>query len=289
MERKLKKIERAAALLADNLGCLKCPHCGSGFEEVSNHGIVCPNRHRFDLSKKGYLNLLKQNHKTLYDNELFVSRQKIYGAGLYEPLLEEIFHLLDGMTLESASKILDAGSGEGYFVNELAQKIKGSLFGLDISKEGIGIATQREEDVTWCVGDLSQLPFQDGTWDVILNILSPANYLEFQRTMKKNGFLVKVIPGPSYLKEIREALKGKIRNETYSNEDVIKGFQDKLHLTNLRTIKYKKNIDPALFPSLIQMTPLTAHLNDQDFQSLLKADISEITIELTILAGQFIS
>ena len=40
-------------------------------------------------------------------------------------------------------------------------------------------------------------------FDVILNILSPANYAEFTRLLKPDGLFVKVVPENDYLKELR--------------------------------------------------------------------------------------
>ena len=41
--------------------------------------------------------------------------------------------------------------------------------------------------------------------DVLFNIFTPANYQSFYRILKKDGIMVKVIPGAEYLKEFRDA------------------------------------------------------------------------------------
>ena len=51
---------------------------------------------------------------------------------------------------------------------------------------------------------MANCPFQDEQFDVILNILSPANYAEFTRLLKPGGLFVKVVPESGYLKELRD-------------------------------------------------------------------------------------
>ncbi len=57
------------------------------------------------------------------------------------------------------------------------------------------------------IGDLANLPLLDNSIDILLNLLSPANYQEFARVLKPGGLLIKVIPGSEYLKEVRQALQ----------------------------------------------------------------------------------
>jgi len=55
------------------------------------------------------------------------------------------------------------------------------------------------------VGDLRRLPFADGTFSAVLDVMTPANYDEFRRVLSPDGMLVKVYPGQDYLREIRAA------------------------------------------------------------------------------------
>src|SRR5699024_8950783 len=78
--------------------------------------------------------------------------------------------------------------------------------GLDVSKEGVIMAAKNYKDTIWLVGDLANTPIGDGSCQVILNIFSPANYMEFKRVLAPNGLVVKVVPRANYLKELREVL-----------------------------------------------------------------------------------
>src|SRR5690606_17909713 len=166
---------------------------------------------------------------TDYDREMFYSRNIVYKNGFFTPMLEDISGLIVeklGSGLDGAN-ILDAGCGEGSHMGHIIDSLKSSTdsilkgVGVDISKEGIVLASKNYFDIIWCVADLANLPFMDSQFDVILNILSPANYEEFNRTLKDDGILIKVIPGNSYLKELRDIFYDGTEKEVYSNDEVI--------------------------------------------------------------------
>ena len=121
---------------------------------------------------------------------------------MYDPLLEVLAKYL------KQAKVLDIGCGEGSFLAQLTQKVTPALtVGFDIAKEGIYQASNHTQFVQafWCVADLTNLPFADQSFDMLLNIFSPSNYREFDRILAPGGKLLKVIPGEHYLKELRQA------------------------------------------------------------------------------------
>src|SRR5699024_10894926 len=233
--------------------------------------VLCENNHCFNISKKGYVNLVKNNAKTIYDKKLFESRSKIYEYGIYDELSKEIMDIVDKYTSKkNANFVLDVGCGEGYYLNQLYsdEKInsKCKLFGIDISREGISLATRYENSILWSVSDLSNLPFENGKFDIIIDILSPSNYSEFTRVLNKGGVVIKVIPDEHYLKEIRSKIK------------------DKLEIVYDKRITYKTNI--YNLEDFIKMTPLTSGLSKEQINELTKCDIENITIDLKIIVGK---
>lgn len=177
--------------------------------------------------------LLRKPVKTEYDEDLFRSRNIISGSGFFDPMLEVIDNLiLENIKSSNAEdiKILDAGCGEGshlgHIINGLYSKITGNIqgVGVDISKEGILMASKAFFDIIWCVGDLANLPFRDDQFDVILNILSPSNYREFGRVLKGRGILIKVVPGRDYLVELRNIFYDGESKRVYSNEKIIEHY-----------------------------------------------------------------
>jgi 23S rRNA (guanine745-N1)-methyltransferase len=287
--KKLKKIDISKLLINKNIKIFRCPICKNSMVLIDN-SLMCKNKHCFNISKKGYVSLLNKNTKTIYDKELFESRNQIYKGKLYDKLTKEIIKIVDEYTLSEKNYVLDTGCGEGYFLNKLyfeeTISKKCELVGIDIAKEGISIATRDENNIIWSVSDLSNLPFNDSKFDVILNILSPANYKEFNRVLDKDGVVIKVIPEDNYLQEIRKQLKGNIKNNSYSNKNIVEVFNENLNIIYEKRISYKTNINSSNLNHLIKMTPLTSSLNECKVNSLLELNISEITIDLKIIVGR---
>ena len=84
-----------------------------------------------------------------------------------------------------------------------------SFYAFDLSKESIQLAAKSDHEwkVKWFVGDLARLPLLDQSMDLLLDIFSPANYQEFKRVLAPDGRLIKVIPTPSHLQEIRQKVR----------------------------------------------------------------------------------
>ncbi|EQF23388.1 methyltransferase domain protein [Clostridioides difficile CD160] len=287
---KLKKIETTRLLLNENIDVFKCPLCKANMVTVDKNSVKCVNKHCFDISKKGYVNLLNSNTKTIYDKELFESRHEIYNSKVYDYLIEEIKSIIKNYTLNKYSNyILDAGCGEGYFLNKLSEdeeiNNRCKLIGIDIAKEGISIATRGENEIMWCISDLANLPLQDSKFDIILNILSPANYKEFARVLSNGGIVVKIVPESNYLKEIRTSIQKDIKNSDYNNKNIIDVFKKHLDLIYDNRINYKTNINVLNLRNLVKMTPLTSSLHEKELLRLLESDISYITIDLRVIVG----
>lgn len=288
---KVKKKDRAAELIRKNQERFKCPVCNGAMALSSFYSLTCISNHCFDISKKGYLNLLTDRCSTVYPKEMFEARHKVCDQGFYDPLIDEIIKVIHKYKEYIGTKkelaVLDAGCGEGSHLNSLSSRItedlKCNLFGVDISKEGINIGSNNSSDIIWTVADLTRLPFQNGSFDVVLNILAPANYLEFERILTDKGIIIKVVPGQFYLGELREAI---YKNKKYSNDKVVDYFTNKLQVIHAQNVSYRFSVDEELLPYLLAMTPLIWGKDISEVNSLHEVHISAITVDLTILVGK---
>ena len=213
-----------------------------------------------------------------YSKELFESRKYMIDSGLYDPLQRRIAELVEG-----AMTILDTGCGEGSHLVRICQLLGHDTVGvgIDIAKEGIIAAAKHYSGKIWCVGDLAKSPYGTSSFDVILNILSPANYEEFQRLVKPRGMVVKVVPQSGYLQELRKQLFTDSQKETYSNEQTVTRFRDYFSNVVVERITYTKPIAQQLVPALLEMTPMGWHKQQDEHINL-----SEITIDVDILIGR---
>ena len=157
---------------------------------------------------------------------------------------------------------------------------------MDISKEGIRIASGKHRGFLWCVGDLANCPFRDGVMDVVLNLLSPSNYGEFHRILADGGLLIKIVPGSDYLKELRGIFYDHTAKQTYSNEKVLRRFQDHFHLSGQERIRYSVTLRQGSLEDLIHMTPLSWDARCEKVWDALHSGISSITVDMMVLIGK---
>ena len=261
-----------------------CPICQENLTLVES-SLKCSNRHSFDLSKFGYVNLAPQIKQSAnYDKENFQNRQEILEAGFYQDILEGILGIL--ATKPSAKTVLDIGCGEGFYSRKLQESHPDKTFyAFDISKDSVQIAAKSEPNwaVNWFVGDLARLPIKDTSMDILLDIFSPANYGEFRRVLSKDGILLKVIPTENHLKEIRQMVQDQLTKKDYSNQDIKEHFQEHFSIQSSQIASLTKHITAEQRQSLLSMTPLLFNIDQTkiDWNQL-----TEITIEAEILVGK---
>jgi len=277
-----------------NVNIFRCPICEMRMNIRDSKDMICAKGHCFNLAKKGYINLLSRPIKTEYNTAMFRSRNRICVGGFFDPILDYIsdwiLRKIDTYNLKNI-KVLDAGCGEGSLLGQVVRDVERrsavdlSGVGIDISKEGILVAAKGYFDIIWCVADLANLPFLNGQFDVILNILSPANYAEFARTLKGEGVLIKVIPGSNYLKELREILYDGTDKETYSNERVVELYSKNFKILHSEDIMYSKTLSKQDLIHFVEMTPLSWAAADERIKQAL-VEMNDITVDFTVIIGK---
>jgi len=272
----LSKRAAGAALINANIGLFACPICQKMMGVYDQGRLTCVTSHSFDIAKQGYVNMLTHSAASKYSKDLFESRKTIIESGLYDPLEEKIAELIG-----QAKTVLDTGCGEGSHLARIMAGKDGIGVGIDIAKEGIVAAARHYPEQIWCVGDLAKSPFAKDRFDIILNILSPANYEEFKRLLTADGCVVKVVPQSGYLQQLRAQLYAHSAQETYSNEQTVERFRESFSDVTVERITYTVPLASSLVPALLEMTPMGWHKAQQA-----EVNVSEITIDVDILVGR---
>lgn len=268
---------------------LRCPICSSALSLGNNdfcHGIshgrslICSRGHNFDIARQDYVNFCGGSMGKLYGKkELFRARRKIYEAGFFEGVEKAVSAGLKELFPEGGRTILEAGCGEGSLLSFLQQENPANQYiGLDIAKDAVKMAAQKNDRISWLAADICKMPIKDGSADCIVNMLTPANYGEFNRILKPKAYLIKMIPNAAYLIELRQNLGLK----QYENKEVDKFFSRHFDLLRQQRIKYSFVCAPSIQEDIYVMTPMSGGTDSKGAGERVDA----VTMDLTILVGQ---
>lgn len=131
--------------------------------------------------------------------------QRDVGAGLFLTLADD---------LPENSRILDLGSGTGFFTTQLAQRYaQAQVIGLDLAEGMLHFARNSVPDaIHWLCGDAENLPLADKSVDLIFSSLAiqwcnnlPQLMAELQRVLKPGGRVHIATLGPATLHELKAA------------------------------------------------------------------------------------
>ena len=262
-----------------------CPVCGEGLIK-NNKTYNCPNNHSFDISKKGYVNLLMSQtnkNKRHGDDKLMVNARRDFLNGKwYDRLREALFEEISADFPKNGT-LLDAGCGEcyytSYFYKKLAElNLEPNVLGVDISKNALEKA-DRLVPVERAVASIFTIPVENESCDRAVNIFAPHSEEEFYRILKKGGKLIRAVPLPKHLWELKQS----VYDKPYENdvEDYsLKGFE----IINRREIKYEINLpDNKTINDLFMMTPYYYKTSKEDFEKLKTINSLKTKIEFLVL------
>ena len=261
---------------------LICPVCKSAlYKDEKSYFCRGEKRHCFDISSSGHVNLCPGRATGGDDKKAVRSRTEFLSLGYYQPIADKICEILKN--LNEGSVIVDAGCGEGYYTNRIAQKTGAETYGFDLSKEAIISASKSAKrqgisNTVFGVGGIYELPIANGSADAITNIFAPCAEVEFTRALKDNGLLVVVIAGKNHL----YGLKNAIYDTVHTNE-ARADMPQNMALVEKHNVAYKIQLDSAeAIRNLFSMTPYSYRTSEKDMQKLLALTSLETEVEVDI-------
>ena len=226
----------------------------------------CSNGHTFDIAKQGYVNLLPVQHKKSKDpgdsKAMVQARTRFLDSGFYKPIVEDLSNIvLKTLNVNKNLCMLDAGCGEGYYLNQvinaaqmLVDERTVSFIGMDISKPAIITASKRNKQVTWIVGTNSQPPFLDQTVDLVFSVFGFHSFSGFKNILKPGGKVILVEPGDKHLQELREI----IYSEPPAKKIATKSGNDDYSLIDTHALEFKINLNSN--EQILDLLTMTPHL-----------------------------
>jgi 23S rRNA (guanine745-N1)-methyltransferase len=200
---------------------LACPIDGLPLE---SHGAQCrcTAGHSFDRAREGYCNLLVVQHKASRDpgdsKDMVAARQRVLAAGHFEPIADRVFETVSACAAAAAVpngtfNIVDAGCGEGYYLDRLGHLAAASpeigtlaLAGIDVSKWAIRAAAKRKVPASWLVASNRRPPFLAGSVDLMLCLFGFPVWEGFRQVQNPGGHVLLVDPAADHLLELREII-----------------------------------------------------------------------------------
>ena len=151
------------------------------------------------------------------------------------------------------------------------------IYGLDISKIAIDMATRYRKDITWLVGNSKNIPIVDHSLDFICALFTVVNQDELKRALKEDGYIIHVTANNQHLIEIKELIYDeiKVKSDKYIRLDFnqVKSydFKEKVHISNR---------EDAL--NLLMMTPHYYHIKKEKRGVLDTLQGLDITIDIKV-------
>ncbi|MCW8885871.1 MAG: methyltransferase domain-containing protein [Motiliproteus sp.] len=245
---------------------LQCPLCRQPLQ-LTDRTLRCENNHCFDQARQGYFHLLPvQNKRSRLpgDNaEMVRNRRSFLERGHYQPIAEAVTalvstHLAKEGIKDNKNSILDCGCGEGYYTQHLAENLPDGcqLIGVDISKDAVKAACQRNRQMTWIVASGAHIPAADNSVDVLTCLFTPLALEEFQRVLKPGGLLLIASTGPNHLMQLRDLIYEEVKQNFFDPEPGLRAVFKNAHIYN-QHLEFAFQLDSN--PEIQQLLAMTPH------------------------------
>ncbi|MCD7840581.1 MAG: methyltransferase domain-containing protein [Erysipelotrichaceae bacterium] len=259
---------------------LSCPKCHEALY-LDEKTYKCINRHSYDIAKNQYINLLLNPDKATNlpgDNkDSLLCRKAHLNKGYYDGIINEVITYIKDHYKESM-QILDLGCGEGYYTSKIKESFEdATVYGLDISKAGIQLATKYRKDIYWLVANSKNIPLCDHSLDVITALFTVVNADEIKRCLKKDGYMIHVTANNKHLIEFKELIYDEVKVK--SDEHI------RLPFSVIDSYDYKQKIhlenrEDTL--NLLQMTPHYYHIKKEKRHILDTLEDFDVSIDIRI-------
>lgn len=251
-----------------------CPVCNNILHKVDKT-YKCDNKHNFDISKEGYINLNRSSSQNTGDNPVMIkARKNFLEKGYYEFLLNKVNSLLN-----EDDSLVDLACGEGYYTSRFISKDK---IGIDLSKQGLKIASKNDHKTIYLLNSIFHNPLEDKCADKVITIFAPVAKDEIKRILKDDGSFILVRPNDKHLFELKEVLY----ENPYLNDIEINEIED-MHIDQRIMIKDKATLDNETLNDLFMMTPYFNTTSIKDKEKLKVIEQIQITFSFIVDVYKF--
>ncbi|KTG24655.1 rRNA (guanine-N1)-methyltransferase [Idiomarina sp. WRN-38] len=245
----------------------------------------CENGHSYDVAKQGYVNLLPVQNKRSKDpgdsKSMVQARRHFLSQGFYQPLADA---LSDSVLSVGDQSILDAGCGEGYYLQSIVCKAEQrdvllEVAALDISKWAVQAAAKQDKRLSWMVASNNAIPLANNSVDTILCVFGFPVEAEFKRVLKPGGRLIMVDPASEHLIELKRIIYPEIKAKSEHLPVSEKGWV----LSSEERISFKVELpDTEAVHDLLTMTPHLYRASKEGIEKAEKLQSLAITADVWV-------
>ena len=254
---------------------IKCPVCGASVStDEGGHSLRCAGErksHCFDIAAGGYVNLISGRSAGGDSREAVRARTAFLEGDHYAPIADAVGEILREMGgVDENATVVDAGCGEGYYLNRILNMLGCRGLGFDLSKFAVDHAAKsaRRQGLAsrsfYAVSSVFELPLADSSADAVINLFAPCVEREYRRILRNGGILVVVGAGEDHLYELKQALYDEVyRNDTRADLPV------DLPLIAQRRVDFTVELTRSEdIESLFSMTPYYYRTSTEGFARL---------------------
>jgi 23S rRNA (guanine745-N1)-methyltransferase len=273
---------------------LACPIDGMSLQRSATQHR-CASGHSFDTAREGYCNLLVVQHKASLDpgdsKDMVAARRRVLDAGHYAPIADHLFHhCIAPLAANSAPplRIVDAGCGEGYYLDRIAALANtdprsGSLelAGIDVSKWAIKAAARRLAPVTWLVANNRQMPFPKASVDIILCVFGFPIWEGFKPVQRAGQHIILVDPGADHLLQLREVIYPTVQRAPAPT--LVAAETAGYRLVSQDRVCFATDLhNAAIIQDLTAMTPHAYRMPPAGREALAQLHRLKVTVDVTV-------
>ena len=270
---------------------LTCPHDGSVLQARGNT-LACAQGHSFDRAREGYFNLLPVQDKASLDpgdsKDMVAARQRFLNTGAFQAIADavstEVLSLIDNQT--RSFTLLDAGCGEGYYMQSLANALASHhsntivhCAGIDISKWAVRAAAKRAVPVAWVVASNRRPPVLPESTDLIICLFGFPIWPGFAAIQPIGGHVLLVDPGPDHLLELRQIIYPEVRRNERGPQADTQGYA---RIATTPVTAHAHIASQATIADLLSMTPHAHRATASGRAALAARDTLDITIDVSL-------
>ena len=283
-----------SAALAAAASSLRCPNCGASLAHAER-ALSCTNGHSFDVARQGYVALLPPRRATAGgdSSEMVAARDAFLGAGHYVPLAAALSAAARAVVAAPASGaagcVVDLGAGTGHHLAALLEALPGRHgIALDSSRPALRRAARAHPRIAAVACDVwVELPLQDASADLVVDVFAPRNGPEIARVLSARGGLVVVTPTDRHLNELVPVL-GMLAVDADKQARVRATLSPHLKSASRSDVDFEMNLGHADVQALVAMGPSAHHLGAADMRRGIAELPPKVGVTASVIVETFV-